>query len=132
KLDRKALPAPDKSAVVSRAYEAPQGEIEEALAQIWQDLLGLARIGRHDYFFEMGGHSLMAVQMHNRIREKFDVDVSLRSLFEHTSLTDISDLIMTLQVAQYSNEDRERLEQKLSLLTENELLALISESDANE
>ncbi|MBV6325854.1 hypothetical protein KVP70_33760, partial [Duganella sp. HSC-15S17] len=75
KLDRKALPAPDKSAVVSRAYEAPQGEIEEALAEIWQDLLGLAQIGRHDHFFEMGGHSLMAVQLVSRLRQVLDVEV---------------------------------------------------------
>ncbi|MBV6325910.1 hypothetical protein KVP70_34045, partial [Duganella sp. HSC-15S17] len=64
-----------------RAYEAPQGEIEEALAQIWQDLLGLAQIGRHDHFFEMGGHSLMAVQLVSRLRQVLDVEVPLRDLF---------------------------------------------------
>ncbi|WP_146235422.1 AMP-binding enzyme, partial [Pectobacterium brasiliense] len=59
KLDRKALPAPDQSAVATRDYAAPQGEVETALAAIWQELLGLARVGRHDHFFELGGHSLM-------------------------------------------------------------------------
>ncbi|WP_187652313.1 amino acid adenylation domain-containing protein, partial [Xenorhabdus sp. TS4] len=69
KLNRQALPAPDDSAVVTRSYEAPIGDIETALAQIWQDLLGLARVGRHDHFFELGGHSLLAVQLVARIRQ---------------------------------------------------------------
>ncbi|WP_035060897.1 non-ribosomal peptide synthetase, partial [Andreprevotia chitinilytica] len=69
KLDRKALPAPDQSAVVSRAYEAPQGEVEQAITTIWQDLLGLERVGRHDHFFELGGHSLMVVALIERLRQ---------------------------------------------------------------
>ncbi|MDC9591896.1 hypothetical protein PSI23_22155, partial [Xenorhabdus sp. XENO-10] len=50
KLDRQALPAPDSSAVVTRHYAAPLGETETVLAQIWQDLLGVAQVGRHDHF----------------------------------------------------------------------------------
>ena len=81
KLDRGALPAPDGSAVLARAYEAPQGEIEEAIAAIWQELLGLERVGRHDHFFELGGHSLLAVQMVSRLRQTLSVDVPLRDVF---------------------------------------------------
>ncbi|RMS70707.1 putative mixed non-ribosomal peptide synthetase/polyketide synthetase, partial [Pseudomonas syringae pv. aceris] len=51
KLDRRALPAPEDDAYASRDYEAPAGEVEHALAQIWQALLGLERVGRHDHFF---------------------------------------------------------------------------------
>ncbi|WP_033058582.1 non-ribosomal peptide synthetase, partial [Sinorhizobium arboris] len=58
KLDRKALPVPDDEAYARRAYEAPQGEIETLLAGIWEELLGIERVGRHDNFFELGGHSL--------------------------------------------------------------------------
>ncbi|MFD1029829.1 phosphopantetheine-binding protein, partial [Paraburkholderia sabiae] len=63
KLDRKALPAPDDEAYAHRAYEAPQGEVEITLAQIWAELLGVERVGRHDHFFALGGHSLLAVQL---------------------------------------------------------------------
>ncbi|WP_139837541.1 non-ribosomal peptide synthetase, partial [Xenorhabdus beddingii] len=63
KLDRQALPAPDAFALITRGYEAPLGETETALARIWQDLLGLDRVGRHDHFFELGGHSLMIVSL---------------------------------------------------------------------
>ncbi|OUM04556.1 non-ribosomal peptide synthetase, partial [Pseudomonas syringae] len=70
KLDRKALPAPDLQALISRGYEAPQGEVEVALAQIWQDVLQVERVGRHDHFFELGGHSLLAVKLIERMRRK--------------------------------------------------------------
>ncbi|NWB99646.1 hypothetical protein HX882_27610, partial [Pseudomonas gingeri] len=56
KLDRKALPAPDSSALISRGYEAPQGETETLIAEIWQTLLGIAQVGRHDHFFELHVH----------------------------------------------------------------------------
>ncbi|WP_155393867.1 non-ribosomal peptide synthetase, partial [Xanthomonas albilineans] len=67
KLDRKALPAPDGSAYAAHAYEAPQGEIEQTIAAIWSELLGLENIGRHDNFFALGGHSLLGVRLISRI-----------------------------------------------------------------
>ncbi|WP_195831175.1 non-ribosomal peptide synthetase, partial [Burkholderia pseudomallei] len=60
KLDRRALPAPADDAYARAEYEAPQGAKEEALAEIWRDLLQVDRISRHDNFFELGGHSLLA------------------------------------------------------------------------
>ncbi|MFC3396063.1 amino acid adenylation domain-containing protein [Brenneria rubrifaciens] len=92
KLDRKALPAPDQTAVVTRDYEAPQGEVESALAEIWQDLLGLARVGRHDHFFELGGHSLMAVQLINHLRVQ-GMDATLAALFSHPTLCDLASVL---------------------------------------
>ncbi|OBS32723.1 non-ribosomal peptide synthetase [Pseudomonas syringae pv. syringae] len=81
KLDRKALPAPDQSSVISRAYQAPQGATERAIANIWQDLLGIDQVGRHDHFFELGGHSLLAVQMISRLQTVLGKTISLRGLF---------------------------------------------------
>ncbi|AKJ29410.1 peptide synthetase [Caldimonas brevitalea] len=86
KLDRKALPAPDDHAFGSRAYEAPQGEVEQTLARLWCELLGLQRVGRHDHFFELGGHSLLAVQLVSRLRRVLDVELPLADLFEHPQL----------------------------------------------
>jgi hypothetical protein len=54
KLDRQALPAPEDDAYAHRSYAPPQGEVETMLAQIWAELLGLERVGRHDHFFELG------------------------------------------------------------------------------
>ncbi|WP_200951665.1 phosphopantetheine-binding protein, partial [Duganella sp. Root1480D1] len=70
KLDRKALPAPDEAALAARPYEAPQGEAEQVLAQVWQELLGVERVGRHDHFFELGGHSLLVVHLVERLRRQ--------------------------------------------------------------
>ncbi|MGH6649419.1 amino acid adenylation domain-containing protein, partial [Aquabacterium sp.] len=88
KLDRKALPAPD--AAQSRGtYEAPRGEVEEAIAGIWSDILRIDRVGRLDNFFELGGHSLMAIQLMERVRHHgWSMDV--RTLFQHPSLGDFA------------------------------------------
>ncbi|ELP95592.1 non-ribosomal peptide synthetase SyfA, partial [Pseudomonas syringae BRIP34876] len=69
KLDRNALPAPDQSSVISHEYVAPIGDIETAIAEIWQDLLSIEQVGRHDHFFELGGHSLLAVSLIGRMRQ---------------------------------------------------------------
>ena len=68
KVDLKALPAADSAALAMRPYQAPEGEIEQALAGIWQTLLGVDKIGRDDQFFELGGHSLMVVRLIEQVR----------------------------------------------------------------
>ncbi|MGO4778142.1 phosphopantetheine-binding protein, partial [Lysobacter sp. 2RAB21] len=90
KLDRHALPAPDGDAYAQRSYEAPQGEVETALAQIWAELLRVERVGRQDQFFELGGHSLMALQMTARLRQRLGLDVALPELFAHPVLRDFA------------------------------------------
>ncbi|MBV4481744.1 non-ribosomal peptide synthetase [Pseudomonas khavaziana] len=85
KLDRKALPIPDQSALLNRGYEPPQGEVESLLAQIWQDVLKLERVGRHDHFFELGGHSLLAVSLIERMRQ-VGLSADVRVLFNQPSL----------------------------------------------
>jgi amino acid adenylation domain-containing protein/FkbM family methyltransferase len=89
KLDRKALPEPGQDAVASRAYQAPQGDVEQALAAIWQDLLGLERIGRHDHFFELGGHSLMAIGLIERLR-RHGLSADVRTVFEAPTLLEMA------------------------------------------
>ena len=66
KLDRKALPAPEGDAYAVRGYEAPVGEIETAVAEIWAEVLKVEHVGRHDNFFDLGGHSLLAVRVVSR------------------------------------------------------------------
>ncbi|WP_443726265.1 non-ribosomal peptide synthetase [Rhizobium mongolense] len=89
KLDRKALPVPDDDAYARRAYEAPQGEIETLLAEIWQELLGLERIGRHDNFFELGGHSLLAVRLLAQALA-LGMKVSASNIFDAPILKDLA------------------------------------------
>ncbi|WP_123417576.1 non-ribosomal peptide synthase/polyketide synthase, partial [Pseudomonas brassicacearum] len=93
KLDRKALPAPDLDAVITRGYEAPQGEVETTLAQIWQDLLGLQQVGRHDQFFELGGHSLLAIQLISQVRLRLGVELGLTELFAQPQLMGLAQAV---------------------------------------
>ncbi|MBN3775591.1 condensation domain-containing protein, partial [Burkholderia sp. Se-20378] len=89
KLDRRALPAPDGEAFARHAYEAPQGEIETTLAQLWSELLGVDRVGRHDHFFTLGGHSLLAVQLMERLR-RAGLGTEIRALFATPVLADLA------------------------------------------
>jgi aryl carrier-like protein len=89
KLDRKALPAPDGDAYAVRGYEAPRGETELLLAQIWAKTLNLDRVGRHDNFFELGGFSLLAVPLIERMRRS-GLQVDLRTLFAIPTLAELA------------------------------------------
>ncbi|HEX6373941.1 MAG TPA: amino acid adenylation domain-containing protein, partial [Longimicrobium sp.] len=90
KVDRKALPAPDGEAYAARAYEPPTGAVEEILAGIWAEVLGVERVGRRDSFFDLGGHSLLAVQVISRVRQALGVKVALGDLFTRPVLGDFS------------------------------------------
>ncbi|HEX8116798.1 MAG TPA: amino acid adenylation domain-containing protein, partial [Pyrinomonadaceae bacterium] len=83
KVDRKRLPEPEPvGAGFSGAYVTPRGAVEEAVAGVWAEVLGLGRVGAEDNFFELGGHSLLATQVISRVRAAFGVELPLRSLFE--------------------------------------------------
>ncbi|MCP3170221.1 amino acid adenylation domain-containing protein, partial [Myxococcus qinghaiensis] len=87
KLDRRALPVPESGAVVSGAVHVPPATpMEEALASIWAEVLRVERVGRHDDFFALGGHSLVATQVVARLRASLGVEVPLRALFEAPTL----------------------------------------------
>jgi amino acid adenylation domain-containing protein len=92
KLDRRALPVPEVAAFAHAAYEAPQGETERVLAALWSGLLGVEKVGRHDNFFALGGHSLMAVQMMRKIRS-YGLECSLSDIFEYARLANLADRI---------------------------------------
>ncbi|MDX7998150.1 amino acid adenylation domain-containing protein, partial [Xenorhabdus sp. Reich] len=103
KLDRKALPAPDHTATVSREYEAPQGETEQKLAAVWQSLLGLAQVGRYDNFFELGGHSLLVVSLIEQLRQQgLSIDVS--AVFSAPTLA-----AMSARLSKNSEQDTDAL-----------------------
>ncbi|MEI8632517.1 AMP-binding protein [Vibrio sp. PP-XX7] len=90
KVNRKALPAPDEEALVRQTYEAPEGEVETCLAEIWQALLGIEQVGRHDNFFELGGHSLLAVQLTSRVRTALGCELALTTLFAQPVLHELA------------------------------------------
>jgi amino acid adenylation domain-containing protein len=87
KINRRALPAPSLDRPdLGREYVAPETPVEEMLAEIWTEVLGVPKIGIHDSFFELGGHSLKATQLLLRVRETFGVDLPVQRLFETPTL----------------------------------------------
>ena len=87
KIDRKVLPKPDPGLLKStNEFVAPDNPLEELVVSIWQDVLNQKRIGVHDNFFQLGGHSLIATQVVSRIRQATDTEVSLKALFESPTI----------------------------------------------
>jgi amino acid adenylation domain-containing protein/thioester reductase-like protein len=104
KVDRHALPAPEQTRPEQEAvYVAPRTPLEQQLAEIWAQVLGLEKVGIHDNFFDLGGHSLLITQLLAQVRDTFKVNLSLRSLFKEPTVANIAE---TIQIAQLSEPGR--------------------------
>ena len=103
KLDRKALPAPQDVTETAAGYVEPQSDLERALAETWQELLRVPRVGLHDNFFELGGSSLLATQVISRVRQLFAVELPLRALFEDRTLAGLAQRIEALRATETGN-----------------------------
>jgi acyl carrier protein len=87
KIDRRALPAPDRSRPeLETTFVAPQTVAEEILAEIWSDVLGIEKVGVHDNFFDIGGHSLLMVKVHTKLRTAFGRQLSMIELFRYPTI----------------------------------------------
>ena len=96
KLDRRALPEPADEGARAGEYEAPRGELEQTLAQIWSDVLRVDRVGRHDHFFELGGHSLLAVKLIEQMR-RAGLVADVKVLFGQPTLAALAAAVGTTQ-----------------------------------
>jgi acyl carrier protein len=91
KLDRARLPDPSSQRpALDEEYVAPRDEVEETLARVWRELVGVEQVGVHDSFFEIGGHSLLAARVVSAAREALDVELPLRELFEHPTIAELA------------------------------------------
>ena len=86
KLDRATLPEPDAQSLAAADYAPPDGTVESALAQIWQQVLGVPRVGRDDDFFALGGHSLLAIELVRAVRERLRRPLAVDRVFTHSTL----------------------------------------------
>ncbi|SDH31993.1 non-ribosomal peptide synthetase [Nitrosomonas sp. Nm132] len=91
KVDRKLLPEPEFAG--ADAYEAPQGEVEETLAAVWVEVLGISQVGRNDHFFMSGGHSLAVLQVQQKLRQRLSISLPLHLYFENPVLRDMASVI---------------------------------------
>ncbi len=113
KVDRAALPgATSENILRDEALESPQSEIEQWLASFLATLLRTARVSRDDNFFNLGGHSLMGAQLIARVKQTFDVELPLRSLFDHPTIREISseiDRLLQARLNTMSDEEARRI-----------------------
>ena len=101
KLDKKSLPNPDFGANLKQ-YEAPRNEVEEALVEIWSEVLGIENIGINHNFFEIGGHSLKATVLLSKIHKKLNKEIPLKELFKSPTIKGISEYLNEAQENIYS------------------------------
>jgi acyl carrier protein len=109
KVDRKALPAAEAfDSEGDAAFVAPVTPTEIALAEIWCKLLNVSRVGIHDNYFKLGGHSLLAIRVVSRIREAFQVDLPISSIFEAPTIAGLAEAIerqLILEIEQLSDSE---------------------------
>jgi len=131
KIDYRALPPVDEGHRLhhGQEYVAPSTPVEEDLARIWAEVLGLEQVGVHDNFFELGGHSLLATQIASRMRELYDVEIPLRSLFASPTIAQLAAIITEAMLEQATDEDMADLWEQLDDLSEEELMRLLQEDD---
>ncbi|XXY13500.1 amino acid adenylation domain-containing protein [Sorangium sp. So ce216] len=93
KINRHALPVPNRTRLITDAVVPPRNPLEASLAKLWRELLDLDQVGIHDDFFALGGHSLLAVLLMSRVHESFRVELRVRALFENPTIARFASVI---------------------------------------
>jgi len=94
KIDRRALPPPDHVRASHAAYVPPRTLLEQSLADIWRQVLDLDRIGVDERFFALGGNSIQAAVLANRLHDAFGIDVPIRMIFEAPTIADLAEMLV--------------------------------------
>ncbi len=119
KLNRRALPTPDDAHTgMEREFVAPTTPVEEAVAQIFAEVLEIRQVGRNDDFFELGGHSLLATRVVSRLRDRFQIEMTPRFLFESPVVCELSSRISNLLLQTTNPDDMAAMLAELAELEE--------------
>ncbi|HEX6046568.1 MAG TPA: phosphopantetheine-binding protein, partial [Pyrinomonadaceae bacterium] len=122
KVDRRALPAPDPLAQgTGREYVAPRTPVEQVLAGIWCDVLAVDRVGIHDNFLDLGGHSMLAMRCVSAMRQVFRMEIPLRVLFESATLEQLAQALRAYEEQPGRLEKIARVFQKVKSVSREEL-----------
>jgi acyl carrier protein len=111
KVDRKSLPASTAGMLLPEEGQETRQvtPVQEAVSEIWRNVLGVERVGLHDDFFDLGGHSVLVTQITSRVRQVFDVELSMRQLFGAPTVAGLAQIV------------EERLEEQLRHMSQKEL-----------
>jgi amino acid adenylation domain-containing protein len=118
KLDRRALPEPaQERPELQRRYVAPRTPTERAVAEIWTEVLGLTEVGIHDNFFDLGGHSLLLLRVHEQLQRRFDANLPVTALFQYSTIVAIAThLGGDVEPSPSVNQARRRAEKQRQIL----------------
>lgn len=111
KIDRKALRGINEADIIRKEYVEPRNEIEQKIAEIWQEILGVEKVGATDSFFELGGHSLNATKLISIIHKQFNVKLSIIDLFDNIILEELALLLENTLLYSSSNEENISIEE---------------------
>jgi acyl carrier protein len=132
KVDRRALPAPNTAtSELEAVFVAPRDSVEEVVAEIWMEILGLEKVSVHDNFFDIGGHSLVATQLISRIRQAFQVELPLKVIFSTAAPTiaELSEVITRYQIEQADEAEIAATLEELNDLSDEEVKALLASEE---
>jgi hypothetical protein len=116
KVDRRALPAVDRTGgEARRGFVPPRTEVERTITAVWRDVLGLERIGVHDNFFDLGGHSLLLVRLHSKLRRVLSAELSVIDLFRYPTISSLA-TALHLGDASLPPGFRERVDRQLGAI----------------
>ena len=128
KVDRKALPAPEAGRPrLSRPFVAPRTQLEEAVAAVWAEVLGIEAVGVEDDFFELGGHSILAVRLVTRLEDALRTEVGLRTLFDAPTIAGLLEALRREPGARARLERAEAVLAELAELSDEELEQALGE-----
>lgn len=131
KVDRNALPEPGNGRPeIDTPFVAPRTTVEKDLAKNWCEALSLDRVGIHDNFFDLGGHSLAAIRVVSRVVQTFGIALPLKTLFDSPTVADMAAVIEPNQAKLASEEDLKRMLSELEAMTEEDTQRLLAELSA--
>lgn len=129
KTDRQALAELAQTRPES-AYAAPRNHVEKVIASLWSEVLDRKEIGVYDNFFELGGHSLIATTVVSRLRTAFDIQLPLRTIFEHSTVAELAEIVQNIQREAVTNEEIARALAEVEKLSEEEVRRLLNEAES--
>ncbi|RUR75333.1 non-ribosomal peptide synthetase [Chlorogloeopsis fritschii PCC 9212] len=129
KVDRKALPAPDKiSADIEQFFVAPRNSLEEQVVDIWSQVLRIEKVGIHNNFFALGGHSLLVTQLISRIRDALGVELLIQDVFANPTVAELSVIVTQKLAEQVDDESLARSLAELEDLSNEDIQLILSDS----
>lgn len=114
--------------VLATAFSDPETDLERQIAVVWQEVLGIERVGRNDNFFELGGHSLLAIQLISRLRARFQIDLSVHRLFDSPTVAEVAQIVQgQLELDGGEIEDLDALLAMVEQLSDEEVQARLAQ-----